>query len=329
MTRIDLHPFERLTPDFILDALDDLGLRTDGRLLALNSYENRVYQVGMEQGEPLIVKFYRPGRWPVAAIQEEQAFVAELSEAELPVVAPVRIDGLTLFKRIGFNFAIYPRQGGRWPELNQAADRELLGRLLARIHLIGQRYQFQYRPRLTVSAWAGESRRYLLENDWIPEHLLPAYRSVSSELIELMQGEWDAFHDLRYQRLHGDCHLGNLLWLETTGPHFVDFDDCLTGPVTQDMWMLLSGTQYDKAQQLRELLTGYGQFADFDYRELGLIEILRTLRLMHYAAWLARRWDDPAFPRAFPWFAERKFWEQHVLDLREQLAAVQESPLEI
>jgi Ser/Thr protein kinase RdoA (MazF antagonist) len=329
MPRTDPHPFEQLSPDFILSTLDELGLCSDGRLLALNSYENRVYQVGMEEGEPCVVKFYRPGRWSRAAIEEEQAFVAELAEAELPVVAPLQIDQRTLFERAGFCFALYPRQGGRWPELNQAADRELLGRLLGRIHLLGQRRAFQHRPRLTVAAWAGEARRYLLEQDWIPEHLQAAYRSVSGELIAIMQAEWEVLADLRWQRLHGDCHLGNLLWLESTGPHFVDFDDCLTGPAIQDLWMLLSGTQAERAQQLRELLTGYGQFADFDYRQLGLIEILRTMRLMHYAAWLARRWDDPAFPRAFPWFAESKFWEQHVLDLREQLAAVQEPALEL
>ncbi|MGD9843543.1 MAG: serine/threonine protein kinase, partial [Steroidobacteraceae bacterium] len=210
-----------------------------------------------------------------------------------------------------------------------AADRELLGRLLGRIHMLGRRYRFKHRPQLTIAAWAGEARRYLLEQNWIPDHLLPAYRSVSSELIKLMQLEWDEFDDLQCLRLHGDCHLGNLLWLETTGFHFVDFDDCLTGPAIQDLWMLLSGTQFERAQQMRELLKGYCQFADFDYRELALIEILRTLRLMHYAAWLARRWDDPAFPLAFPWFTEPKFWEQHVLDLREQLAAVQEPALEL
>jgi Ser/Thr protein kinase RdoA (MazF antagonist) len=328
MPRSDAHPFERLSPDFILSAVEALGLRGDGRLLALNSYENRVYQIGQEEGEPLIIKFYRPDRWSRAAIEEEQAFVAELAEAELPVVAPVEIGGCSLFDSGGFNFALYPRQGGRWPELKNTNDRELLGRLLGRLHLVGRRGRFQHRPRLGISL-AVEARRYLLEQNWIPEHLLLAYRSVSSESIEWMQSQWSLFDTLSYQRLHGDCHLGNLLWLETTGAHFVDFDDCLTGPTIQDLWMLVSGTQIERAQQMRELLTGYHQFADFDYRELALIEILRTLRLMHYAAWLARRWDDPAFPRAFPWFAEKKFWEQHVLDMREQLAAMQEPALEL
>ncbi len=329
MPHSDPHPFDRLSPDFILESLESLGLRCDGHLMALNSYENRVYQVGMEEGEPRIAKFYRPARWSRAAIEEEHEFVLELAEAELPVVAPLMIEQQTLFERDDFLFALYPRQGGRWPELNQADDRELVGRLLGRIHLLGQRQRFQHRPRLTVAAWAGEARRFLLDEDWIPEHLLPAYRSVSRELITLMQQSWDDIDGLRYQRLHGDCHLGNFLWLEETGPHFVDFDDCLTGPAIQDLWMLLSGSATERATQLHELLTGYTQFADFDYREIALIETLRALRLMHYAAWLARRWHDPAFPRAFPWFAEPKFWEQHVLDLREQLAAVQEPALQI
>ncbi len=329
MARPDTHPFERLTPDFILSAMDEVGLCSDGRLLPLNSYENRVYQVGMEQADPLIVKFYRPGRWTLAALQEEQQFVAELAAAELPVIAPLNIEGISLFNHGGFHFAIYPRQGGHWPELNQVADREQVGRLLGRMHLIGQRHPFEFRQCLSVQGWAGEARRYLLDQDWIPQHLLAVYRSVSRDLIQLMHDQWDAVHPLRLLRLHGDCHLGNLLWQDTSGLHFVDFDDCLTGPAIQDLWMLLSGTSVERAQQLRELLSGYTQFADFDYSELILIETLRALRLMHYAAWLARRWDDPAFPRAFPWFAEPKFWEQHVLDLREQMSAIQEPALEL
>lgn len=329
MSPLQPHPFDQLTPDFILDALDSVGLRSDGRLLALNSYENRVYQVGLESGEPLIVKFYRPSRWTVSALEEEHAFVAELQEAELPVVAPLVIAGDSLFECGHFNFAIYPRQGGHWPELNQVEDRKQVGRLLGRLHLIGQRYPFQHRARLSIKGWAIDSRRYLLEQEWIPAHLLAAYRSVSQELIELMQHQWAAFDHVRFLRLHGDCHLGNLLWHEATGLHFVDFDDCLSGPAVQDVWMLLSGTYHERSQQLCDLLAGYAQFADFDFSELALIEVLRGLRLMHYAAWLARRWDDPAFPRAFPWFDQPKFWEQHVLDLREQLSAIQEPPLSI
>lgn len=309
--------------------MENVGLRADGRLLALNSYENRVYQVGMEEGAPLIVKFYRPDRWSTAAILEEHEFAGELQAAELPVVAPMGIDGNTLFERQGFRCAVYPRQGGRWPELACRADRELLGRLLGRVHLLGRRRAFRHRPRLSVAAWAGESRRYLLASGWIPDSLQAAYRSVSQELLACLEDGWRRLDGLQMLRLHGDCHLGNLLWLDTTGPHFVDFDDCLTGPAIQDLWMLLSGTADERAAQLHELLAGYEQFADFDYRELQLVEPLRAMRLMHYAAWLARRWDDPAFPRAFPWFAETKFWEQHVLDLREQLAAVQEPPLQL
>jgi hypothetical protein len=329
MKRIQHYPFDQLTPDFILDALETIGLCGDGRLLALNSYENRVYQVGIEEGEPLIAKFYRPGRWSVAALKEEHEFVAELREAELPVVAPVFFEGRSLFEHGGFHFAVYPRQGGHWPELNQAADREQVGRLLGRLHLIGRRHVFSDRLRLSIKGWAVESRRYLLEHEWIPAHLLSAYRSVSHDLIELMQSQRDAYAHVRFLRLHGDCHLGNLLWHEVTGLHFVDFDDCLTGPAIQDLWMLLSGSTHERAQQLRDLLAGYSQFAEFDFSELALIEVLRGLRLMHYAAWLARRWDDPAFPQAFPWFDQPKFWEQHVLDLREQLSAIEQPPLSI
>lgn len=321
------HPFDALTPDFIVAAVESIGLLSDGRLLALNSYENRVYQVGIEEGAPIIAKFYRPGRWQRAAIEEEHAFAQELATAEIPVVAPLRFDQQSLFDRDGFLFAVYPRQGGRWPDISQADDWQWLGRFLGRIHAIGRRGRFAHRARFSVEHLANDSRRYLQQEGWIPEHLQAAYRSITADLVERMQQHWHSVGDLVQLRLHGDCHLGNILWVDGQGPHFVDLDDCMTGPAIQDLWMLLSGSRADQANQLRELLTGYSQFADFDYRELALIETLRTLRQMNYAAWLARRWQDPAFPKAFPWFDEVRFWERHVLDLREQLAALDEPVL--
>lgn len=327
MKHVDAHPFDHLTPDFIVAAAEAMGLVSDGRMLALNSYENRVYQVGIEAGTPVVLKFYRPGRWSRAAIEEEHAFAQELAQAEIPVVAPLRIDAQSLFEREGFLYAIYPRQGGRWPDLVSEVDWQWLGRFLGRIHAIGRRGRFQHRARINVASAAGDARRYLLQEDWIPEHLQTAYSTVTRDLIEHMQGQWQDVDDMAQLRLHGDCHLGNVLWVEGQGPHFVDLDDCMTGPAMQDLWMLLSGSRSEQASQLSQLLHGYTQFADFDYRELALIETLRTLRQMNYAAWLARRWQDPAFPRAFPWFGEPRFWERHVLDLREQMAALDEPVL--
>ena len=327
MKAVDHHPFDLLTPEFIIAAAESIGLLCDGRLLSLNSYENRVYQVGLEGGAPLILKFYRPGRWARSAIGEEHGFARELALAEVPVVAPQRIDDRTLFEHAGFWFAVYPRQGGRWPELQHAEDWQWMGRFLGRIHAVGRRSGFRHRQRLSIAAWAGEARRFLRKENWIPETLRRAYDSISAELIERMEVQWQQVGDIDFLRLHGDCHLGNVLWVEGQGPHFVDLDDCMMGPAIQDLWMLLSGNRSEQAVQLRELLAGYGQFADFDYRELALIETLRTLRQMNYAAWLARRWRDPAFPRAFPWFGEPRYWERHILDLREQLAALDEPVL--
>lgn len=327
MKNLDPHPYELLTPDLIAAAVESIDLRTDGRLLALNSYENRVYQVGIEAAEPVIVKFYRPHRWALAAIEEEHEFAHELQRAEVPVVAPEIHAGESLFEYESFRFALFKRQGGRWPELGTADERLRMGRFLGRIHQVGRQRRFRHRTALAVQQFAVEPRRFLLDEGWIPDHLLSAYRSVSADLVDKLQERWSG-DDWASIRLHGDCHRGNVLWTDQ-GPHFVDLDDCLQGPAVQDLWMLISGSRGEMSQQLSDLLEGYAQFADFDYRELALVEVLRSLRLMHYAAWLARRWTDPAFPRAFPWFGEIKFWERHVLDLREQLAALDEPPLEL
>lgn len=319
------HPYDRLTPDLVIESVESLGAISDGRILALNSYENRVYQVGIEDGPPLIVKFYRPGRWSDAAILEEHAFALELVAQEVPVVPPIVRETTSLFEHEGFRYAVFERRGGRWPELGNATDREWMGRFLGRIHLIGRRQRFQHRERIGVERMGEDSRDYLLDEGWLPDHLQAAYESLTGDLIERAYAAFDSAGAAQL-RLHGDCHRGNVLWTDA-GPHFVDLDDCATGPAIQDLWMLLSGSRAEMGEQMSQILEGYAQFGTFDYAELVLVESLRTLRMIHYAAWLARRWEDPAFPRAFPWFKEPRYWEEHVLQLREQLAAIDEGPL--
>ena len=328
MPRPDPHPYDRLTPDVIIAAVESLGRDSDRRILALNSYENRVYQVGMEQSTPLIVKFYRPGRWSDASIQEEHGFALELAAAEVPVVPPIVRDGRTLFEYEGFRFALFERRGGRWPELGTATEREWMGRFLGRIHLVGRKQRFRNRERIDIERQGEEAREFLLAEGWIPSHIEAAYETLSRDLLDAVYETFETAHGVKEIRLHGDCHRGNVLWTDE-GPHFVDLDDCITGPAIQDLWMLLSGNRRDMGEQLSQLLEGYSQFSDFDHRELVLVESLRTLRMIHYSAWLARRWSDPAFPAAFPWFIEPRYWENQILSLREQLAAIGEGPLDL
>ncbi len=316
-----------LGPDAILDAVEAAGYRTDGRLLALNSYENRVYQVGLEDAQPLVVKFYRPGRWTDAAIQEEHDFSLELAAREIPVIAPIRDShGRTLLHHGPYRFALYPRRGGRAPELDNADHLEQLGRFLGRIHNLGAVRPFEHRPTLSIRDFGEDSCRYLLESGHIPAYLQTAYRTLAEDLLARIRNCYERAGDVEYIRLHGDCHPGNILWTDD-GPHIVDLDDARMGPAIQDLWMFLSGDRSYRQERLMDLLVGYTDFRDFNTRELHLVEALRTLRQMHYAAWIARRWDDPAFPQAFPWFAEAKFWEEHILGLREQAAAMDEAPL--
>ena len=319
------HPFDRLQPDLILDAVEALGFHADGRLLALNSFENRVYQVGIEGEPPLITKFYRPGRWTDAAILEEHAFTHELAEAELPAVPPLRLDGRTLHHHDRFRFSLFPRRGGRLIEIDDADHRRWIGRLLGRLHAIGALRRFEHRPRLSVQEFGEDPASFLLEHRLLPPHVEAAYESLSRDLLQAIGECLDGVAPATL-RIHGDCHAGNILWTDA-GPHFVDFDDARMGPAVQDLWMLLSGERGNQERQLAEVLEGYEQFRSFDYTELALIEPLRTLRLMHYEAWVARRWDDPAFPPAFPWFASPRHWEDHILALREQLALLHERPL--
>lgn len=320
-------PFSGLSPDTILNALESIGLHGDGRLLALNSYENRVYQIGMEEGPALVAKFYRPGRWADAAILEEHAFVQELAEREIPVVPALALDGgKTLHHFDGFRFAVFSRQGGRAPELESPDTLEWMGRFLGRIHAIGALRPFEHRPALDIASFGEEPRDYLLSHEFIPADLREPWCSVVELALEGIRRSFDRAGNVASLRLHGDCHGGNVLWTDS-GPHFVDFDDSRMGPAVQDLWMLLSGERADMTRQFADVLAGYEDFCDFDTRELHLVEALRTLRLIHYAAWLARRWDDPAFPAAFPWFNTQRYWQDRILELREQLALMDEGPL--
>ena len=323
----DETPYADLSPERILGALESVGIACTGSILALNSYENRVYQLGTDEGF-VVAKFYRPGRWSDAAILEEHAFALELAAAEIPVVPPMELGGATLNKHEGYRFAAFVRRGGRWPELGNREDREWMGRFLGRLHAVGAARRFAHRPVLSIERLGIEPVEELLDSDWIPSHLGEAYENITADLLDVIEQRFEEAGSPAMLRIHGDCHPGNVLWTEE-GPHFVDLDDCMTGPAMQDLWLFLSGSRDEMAAQLADLLEGYTRFMPFAARELHLMESLRTLRMLHYAAWIARRWADPAFPRAFPWFAENKYWEEHVLSLREQRAALDEPPLPI
>ncbi len=315
-----------LSPDIVLQALDARGFETSGRMLALNSYENRVYRVEIEDQRPLVAKFYRPGRWSNAAILEEHAFAHELASAEIPVVPPMIIDGETLLQYEGYRYALYSLQGGRWPELNRQEDLIWCGRFIARLHMIGRQQHFAQRNEISIERMGIESSQYLLKQKFIPDYLVQSYQSLCADLIQQIENCFHNAGQFKTLRIHGDCHRGNILWTDD-GPHFVDLDDCCTGPAIQDLWMLLAGDRNEMTGQMCDLLEGYSEFADFDPRELYLIEALRSLRMMYYASWLARRWDDAAFPQAFPWFNTTRYWEDHILELREQLSRMQEPVL--
>jgi Ser/Thr protein kinase RdoA (MazF antagonist) len=339
------HPFEALTPDVVLDALETVHLRGDGRLTALSSYENRVYQVQLEDGGSVVAKFYRPGRWSHEQILEEHHFAAELMGEEIPAVGPMVLSGATLHDHAGFAFSVSPRRGGRPPELDDDEVLEWIGRFLARIHTVGAARPFASRPTLNLPTFGVEPMQWLLAHDQIPLDVQSRWEKQCQAAIDLIagyacltgvNGQNDPQNDSGIQllRLHGDCHPGNILWTPADaptaagpGPHFVDLDDARMGPAVQDLWMLLSGDRAQRTRQLGALVDGYEQFRTFDRRELALIEPLRTLRLIHYSAWLARRWDDPTFPANFPWFGSSDYWSGQVQMLEEQIEAMQEDPL--
>ena len=309
-------PYATLSPQSVLAAVESAGIRTDGRLLALNSFENRVYQVGVEDSPPLIAKFYRAARWSDAAIREEHAFARELADAELPVVAPLPFGNSTLLHFETFRFALYPRQGGRAPELESAENLAWVGRLLARLHGVGSRARFQARGAIDRATFIAAPSRAVLASRLLPAELRDKYARIVGDLDRVIAEHWRAAGDIASIRLHGDCHAGNVLWTDS-GPHFVDLDDARMGPAVQDLWMLAPS-----ARSLEALLEGYAEFRDFDRRELGLVEPLRAMRQVHYAGWIAQRWDDPAFPRAFPFVTEPRWWAQHVEDLREAVESL-------
>jgi Ser/Thr protein kinase RdoA (MazF antagonist) len=305
----------------VLDACDAAGFRADGRLAPLNSYENRVYQVWLEDGSSRVLKFYRPGRWSAAQIEEEHAFARELAEREIPVVAPSYTG-----THAGFLYALYPRRGGRSPNLDDPSTLERIGRFIARIHAVAASARFRYRESLTAKSFGEEPRAFLLENRFVPPDLIAAWQAVTAQALAGVSHCYERAGAVKEIRLHGDCHPGNILWTDE-GPHFVDLDDARMGPALQDLWMLLSGERAAMNRQLGDVLSGYEDFAELDRRELHLLEALRTLRLIHYSAWIARRWEDPAFPAAFPWFNTQRYWQDRILELREQIALMEEEPL--
>ncbi|MEZ5570798.1 MAG: serine/threonine protein kinase [Halioglobus sp.] len=322
------HPYDRLDPDMIIDAVESVGYLSDARLLALNSYENRVYQVGIEDSSPIIAKFYRPERWSTKQILEEHAFSLELQDAEISVVAPLaNVAGVTLHTYQDFQFALFSRRGGYPPELDNLDNLLVLGRTLGRIHGVGRTASFKVRPSISVQRMLTDSREFLL-NGFIPRGLIPAYESLTADLQHIVESVYREVQPEDLIRLHGDCHIGNILWRDETA-HFVDFDDCCSGPAIQDLWMFLNGERHERQLQLSELVEGYSEFCDFDPRQIRWIETLRTMRLLHYAAWLARRWEDPAFPRSFTWFNTERYWADHILELREQMSALQEPSLQL
>jgi len=340
----DRTPYAGLTPEVVLDALDAVGYRGDGRLVALNSYENRVYLVYLEDGGSLVAKFYRPGRWSDEQIAEEHALLAELAQEEVPAVAPLPLAALSpstgqtgaagtratilaggcLARWGDFRFALFPRRGGRAPELDRPGVLAWIGRFIARIHAVGARRRFVTRPSVDPQSLGEVARRAVLESGLLPPACEGAWLRAVDQVLALVRARFASLPGLGIIRLHGDCHPGNVLWTDE-GPHFVDFDDARNGPAVQDLWMLLSGRGPASAAELAPLLEGYESIRPFDHRELALIEPLRSLRLIHYSGWLASRWDDPAFPAAFPDFGSNRYWNERTHELLEPLAELEDN----
>ena len=310
-------------PDLVLDSVETLGLRPTGALLSLNSYENRVYQIGVEGEAPIIAKFYRPYRWSREAILEEHLFCAELSEAEIPLIAPLQIGGETLHEYGGFLFSLYERRGGRAPEPGNLDQIERLGQLLGRLHLVGATRLFTARREISIASYGREPRNFLLENEWIPSHLVSQYRQTTDDLLALIGDKFNELGKLNSIRIHGDFHMGNILYRDEMA-YVLDFDDCCNGPRIQDIWMLFSGDRQEMAIQILTFLEAYETFCDFPRQELSLVECFRSLRMLHYSAWLARRWRDPAFPTHFSWFNTESYWQSQLSALEEQISLLNE-----
>ncbi len=317
------HDYERLTPDLILDAIQSVGIEAEAALLTLNSYENRVFQFKDLDGQRWVTKFYRPHRWSDEQIKEEHQFSIELFEDEIPVVPPHIINNETLFHYEDFRFSLFRSQGGREANLDQMPVLSWIGRYMARIHNVGSRKKFQHRHSLKVEQMGSQSVDFIKQTNFVPDYLKPSYEAITTQLLNECLTAFASYDNKKAIRLHGDCHPGNILWTDD-GPHFVDFDDCIMGPEIQDLWMLLSGSSEEQTQQKNAILEGYESFREFDYRQWRLVEPLRTLRMLHYSAWLGRRWDDPAFKHHFPWFDSNNYWEEQILMLKEQLALLQQ-----
>lgn len=325
----DQSDFYALTPDAVLDAVESAGFEVSSSILVLNSYENRVYQVALEEKEPIIVKFYRPQRWSDEAIIEEHEYSQLLSDHDIPVVAPLKNEtGSTLFEHLGYRFSAYPRKGGYAPEPGHFEQMEWIGRVLGRMHELGKQDTFKHRPTLSLQTYCHEPADFLLSKGFIPEQHQQHYQEIIQTLANKIQHVFDSTHNLKLIRSHADCHIGNILWRDDTGPHFVDFDDCRMAPAIQDLWMLMAGDRQERTIQLDALLEEYCQYTSFNNAEIRLIEPLRTLRLIHYNGWLAKRWEDPAFPMTFHWFNTEGYWAQHIAELRDQIDAVDAEPLQ-
>ncbi|PAJ72662.1 stress response serine/threonine protein kinase YihE [Pseudoalteromonas sp. NBT06-2] len=315
--------FTDLTPDFILDAIESIGIYPESGLLPLNSFENRVYQFKADDGLRYVVKFYRPQRWSCDEIQEEHGFTFELADAEVPVVAPIKRDGKSLFEYKGYLFTLFPSVGGRIFEVDNLNQLEILGRFIGRLHQTAKAKPFSYRREINTQEYLFDAKQHLLDSGLISRSLATAFMTILDQVIELVNQIYNATNVIR---LHGDCHAGNILMTQK-GLMLVDLDDSRMGPAIQDLWMMLSGDRQDQVLQLDTMISAYEEFCEFDHNELVLIEPLRAMRMIHYMGWLAKRWQDPAFPRNFSWFAEDKYWEQQILALKEQLSALQEPPL--
>ena len=320
MNESELHPFAQLSPELIMDAIEEHGFACDGRVFALNSYENRVYQIGIEDEKTsIIAKFYRPNRWSQAQIQEEHDYCFELAEHEIPVITPIKdSQNNSLFTHNEFSFTLFPQVGGRAPELDHNENLQIMGRMLARLHLIGEKKLFKHRPNLDIATFGKDSIDYV-SNEFIPFEYKSQYVAVCDDLMQLMQPKLENCNNIR---VHGDLHIGNILMRDDI-PFLVDFDDSRLAPAIQDIWMLLSGEDQEQKIQLEKVKAAYQEFRDFPYNEISMIESLRTLRILHHCAWLARRFDDPAFATAFPWFDQGSYWLQHIQDLKNQKDALQ------